>query len=125
MPKKRDNLPYPLMHGLWAKDIAKRVNQPSRNWINDRVRFLLQDISDPSSREQVLAEHTAMLDACCRVYAMMVMAKMEPGSVNRYLSFEAHLQRNLCALGLSKRKRATLSIAETLEQKLKEEEKET
>ncbi len=94
----------PLSHGLWAKDLTKRINRPTREWINGRVRFFLQDIGQPSGREIALAEHTALLDAICRVYAMQIMAGENPGSVNHYLAFEGHLQRNLVALGLPKKK---------------------
>jgi len=104
MAKKTDNLPYPLKHALWAKGLAKKIDRRSRKWVNSRVRFILEDISDPSPRELVLAEHSALLDACCRVYVMRIMAGEDLGSIDKYLSFEGHLQRNLVALGLSKRK---------------------
>jgi hypothetical protein len=101
---KKTFYPSPLRHGLWAKDLKKRIDRRTKQWVNARIRFILEDIPEPSARQIVLAEHTAFLDACCRVYAMQTMAGEAPGSVNHYLAFEGHLQRNLVALGLSKRK---------------------
>lgn len=124
MGKKSDNLPYPLRHGLWAKALAKQVDRKTRRWINKRVRFILEDIPDPSPRELVLAEHSALLDACCRVYAIQIMAGENPGSINRYLSFEGHLQRNLSALGLSKRTVKDVIDTEILAEYLTPETKE-
>lgn len=114
-PEKRT---YPLQHGLWCKDLTKRINRATRQWINNRVKVFLEDIPDPSGREIALAEHCAFLDAACRVYAIQILAGENPGSVNRYLSFEGHLQRNLCALGLKRgSKRKVLDLGEYLKEK--------
>jgi len=121
MGKRHDNLPYPLKHALWAKQLAKKVDRKTRRWINTRVRFILEDIPDPSSRQQVLAEHSALLDACCRAYVMQIMAGESLGSVDKYLAFEGHLQRNLVALGLTKQKaKKVMDLAEYIRQKDRE-----
>jgi len=119
--KGKRNHPSPLRHGLGCKDLKNRIDKTTRKWIAARVRYILEDIPEPSNREIILAEHTALLDACCRVYVMQLMAGETPGSVNHYLAFEGHLQRNLTALGLNKRKiEKVLDLDEYIKAKYKE-----
>ena len=105
---------FPLRNGLWCGDLLAKIGKPTRRWVNGRVKFYLADIPDPSGRQIALAEQSALLEACCRVYFMRFATGQDQGSVNHFLAFEGHLQRNLCALGLSKRRRKAMNLQDYL-----------
>lgn len=112
---------WPLSHGLWARDITKRIPKNTKKHLYQFIDSLLEDIDDPSNREKVLIVLTVPLIICCHRYLLQLLAGEDPGSRDYLLAAMGRVERNLSAVGIKRRTiKKILDLNDIYDQKKRE-----
>ena len=100
MPRRQKY--WPLSHGLWARDITKRIPRSTKQHFYRFINALIEDLPDLSNREKTLIVLTIPLIISCNRYGLQLLAGEDLGSRDFYLAELATIRRNLAAIGLKK-----------------------
>lgn len=110
----------PLKSGLWAKNLSKGVDKRTRigKWIERLKDELVRHVGgSPTITQKILIERICSKVVRCRLYEAGLFAREPMGSRDHFLALENGLRLDLQVLGLERKEKKILDLAEYLDKK--------